>query len=67
MNKWIDKRKRPEECFTNCGFCHKLIDNKRKGFILYTADFYHWDCLLKLRDEINDIEKKIGKLKKKSE
>ncbi len=56
---WIDKRQRPDECFTDCEFCNNLIDKKRKGIMLTVAQFYCWDCLLKLRNEINILKGKL--------
>lgn len=60
MKKWFSKRDKLEDCMTNCNFCHTLITKEEPGLILKTAQFYHWKCLLRLKDSILDLERKLN-------
>ena len=61
MAKWFTKKDKPHNCFTRCSFCYSWITEEKPGLLVKTADHYHWHCLLKLKDQIMDLERRLNR------
>lgn len=61
--KLFSKNVKLNDCGTTCGFCSKIIDEEDKGFMFKTAEFYHWFCLLRLKDDIIELERRLNRKK----
>lgn len=59
--KLFSKNVKIEACGTRCGFCSYWINEKNKGFMFNTAEFYHWSCLLRLKDDVLELERRLNK------
>ena len=59
--KMFSENVKIEDCGTTCFFCGSIIDEHNKGFMLNVAVFSHWKCLLRLKQDVLDLEKKLNR------